>query len=508
MTHSIPSYTEVAIIGSGFSGLCMAVKLKEAGIQDFVMLEKASEIGGTWRENTYPGAACDVQSHLYSFSFYPNPNWPRVFSGWQDIQQYLLDVTEHFQLRPHIRFNTVLTAARFDEIEGVWQITLNHGQSIKARSLVLGTGPLHVPSLPHIQGLDLFKGDVWHSSQWRHDISLVNKNVASIGTGGSAIQYVPEVAKQAKQLNVFQRTPAWVVPRNERAYTQFEMKMFSRWPFMRRLYRTALYWKNESRVLPMMYPALAKVIGKIASLHLRHQIKHPELRRKLTPDYVIGCKRILISNQYYPAFNRQNVELVTDGIKCITHDGVVDENGVKRPADVIILGTGFEADPTEYLKKTPITGRSGITLMDAWKNGAEAYWGISVTGFPNFFQMVGPNTGLGHNSIIFMIESQTQYIVDAIKRLSNKPNQFLDVKPEKQRIFNQNIQRKLKSRVWSTGCTSWYTRKDGKNFTLWPGTTFSYRFQTQTLSEEAYEWVPCQRGEKPIEKSEAQRQAS
>ena len=480
---------ESVIIGTGFSGLCMAIKLQEAGVDDFLILEKASEEAGTWRENTYPGAACDVQSHLYSYSFAGNANWSHVFSAWHEIKAYLKNISADYGLKTKTQFNSELQKAHFDEDTGIWTVTLQTGDTRKARNLILGTGPLHVPNKPAIKGLSTFKGQVFHSANWNHDIDFSDKHVVSIGTGGSAIQYVPELAKKSKKLTVFQRTAAWVLPRNERAYTGIEKWIFKRVPLVRKAYRSLLYWMNEARVIPMRNPSLIKLAQLGARFHLRRQIKDKTLREQLTPNYTIGCKRILISNQYYPAFNRDNVDLNTNGITEVRENSIIDKNGNEIKADVIVLGTGFIADPTVYMKNMPITGLNGKTLLDTWGNGAESYYGISVAGFPNFYQMVGPNTGLGHNSIVFMIEAQVRYIADAIKKRKQKNARYLDVKPQVMKTFNEKIQNDLEGTVWQTGCASWYKREDGKNFTIWPGTTYGYAWQTRAIDQKHFNWV-------------------
>lgn len=484
-----PHVYQTVIIGSGFSGLCMGIKLKEAGMDDFVILEKATEEGGTWRENTYPGAACDVQSHLYSYSFAPNSQWSHVFSGWSEILAYIKTVTTKYDLQPHIQFNSEMKQAQFDEDLGIWSVTLGNGETVKGKNLVLGTGPLHVPNTPQLPGFDNFKGASFHSAQWNHDVDLSDKNVVSIGTGGSAIQYVPEVAKQAKKLTVMQRTAAWVLPRNERAYTSIEKWIFKHVPLVRRAYRAMLYWMNEARVLPMKNPSMIKFAQLGSRFHMARQIKDKALRKKLLPNYTIGCKRILISNQYFPAFNRDNVDLNTCGIKEIRENSIVDKQGNEIPADVIIFGTGFKADPTQYMDNMPIKGLGGKALLDTWADGAESYYGISVSGYPNFYQMVGPNTGLGHNSVVFMIEAQVRYILDGIKKHQTSGALYLDVKQKVQEDFNHKIQKDLQGSVWQTGCSSWYKRADGKNFTIWPGTTFGYALQTRAFKDQHYDFV-------------------
>ena len=376
---------ELAIVGAGFGGLCLAIKLREAGIRDFVVLEKCDEVGGTWRDNTYPGAECDVQSHLYSYSFEGKPDWSQRYAGWREIQQYILDTTERYGLRQYIRFDTEVTGAHFDPATARWEVGLRNGDTLAARHLVLATGPLHVPQLPRFKGLDRFQGKVFHSARWDHDFDLAGKRVASIGTGGSAIQYCPEIAPVVERLHVFQRTAAWVIPRDTRSYSEGAKRRFARWPGWRNLHRARLYWTNESRVWPVFHSSLSKVFEAYARFFIRRQVEDPGLRRRLTPDYTIGCKRVLVSNKWFPMFRRPNVELVTDGIREVTEHGIVTEDGVERPVDCIILGTGFVVDPRIYMRDFPVTGLPGHALAHDWKEGAEAYYGISVSGYPRTF---------------------------------------------------------------------------------------------------------------------------
>lgn len=480
---------DALIVGSGFSGLGMAHALQKAGLNNYVILEKAPEVGGTWRENTYPGCACDVQSHLYSFSFAGNPNWSHVFSPWHEIQAYILATAQKLNLRQKVHFNREVQTAHFDEHSGLWNIRCKDGQQYQTRHFIMGTGPLHVPAIPKIKGLENFRGKVMHSAQWDHSCELAGKRIASIGTGGSAIQYVPEIAPAAARLDVYQRTPAWVLPRNERVYTGVEKFLFKAVPPLRQLYRGFIYVKNEMRILPMRNPAIARLAELLARIHIRVRVRDAEIRKKLTPDYTIGCKRILISNRYLPTFNRSNVQLITEGISEIGENYIQSRDGVRRETDVIILGTGFVTDPREYMQGFPITGLNGRTLLDAWANGAEAYKGINVAGFPNFHQLVGPNTGTGHSSVIYFIESQAKYIVDAIRQQQKSGALYLDVKHEVQNAFNEKIQQDLRNTVWSSGCNSWYQQADGRNFTIWPGTTFAYRRMTRKLDMAAYHVV-------------------
>nr|WP_245585237.1 NAD(P)/FAD-dependent oxidoreductase [Solimonas flava] len=487
--------TEVAIVGAGFGGLCMAIKLIEAGRKDFVILEKGADVGGTWRDNSYPGAACDVQSHLYSYSFAPKADWTQRYAGWREIQDYILDVTERYRLRPYIRFGQEVSGAHFLQDEGRWRIETRGGDVILARHWVLASGPLHVPAIPDLPGLSSFKGKLFHSAQWDHGYDLAGKAVASIGTGGSAIQYVPEIAPKVKQLHVFQRTPAWVIPRDTRRYSDFRKKLFAAVPLLRKLHRARLYWSNESRVWPIFNPALARTLQKLAEMFIRSQVKDPALQRKLTPDYTIGCKRVLISNAYYPTFNRANVELVTDGIREIREHSIVTRDGVERPVDCIILGTGFVVDPRVYMRGFALSGRDGHELAQDWARAPEAFLGTTVTGYPNMFQLVGPGTALGHNSIIFMIEAQVHYILDCLKQLDAQRALYVDVKPEVQRRFNDEVQGALKHSVWSTGCKSWYQTAEGINFTMWPWSTWRFWLRTRKVRLADYEWVPAPAGQ-------------
>lgn len=493
---------DVVIVGSGFGGLGMAIKLKEAGNHNFVILEKDNEVGGTWRDNSYPGCACDVQSHMYSFSFAGKADWSKRYAPWNEIQKYILETTEKYGLRQHIRFGQEVIGANFDESTGQWTIRTATGDTLIARHWVLASGPLHEPQYPKIKGLENFKGKVFHSARWDHSYDLKGKNVVSIGTGGSAVQYIPEIAPEVKQLFVFQRSPAWVIPRDERLYSSLSKKLFASFPALRKLHRARLYWSNESRVWPIFNPAVARTLQKLAEGFIRFQVKDKETARKLTPNYTLGCKRILISNKYYPAFNRDNVELVTDGILEVRENGIVTRDGVERPADCIILGTGFIVDPRIYMKDFELTGLGGRKLNEDWKDGAEAYYGTTVSGYPNMYQLVGPNTALGHNSIIFMIECQVQHILNCMNLLKEKDGDYINVRPEVQQRFNSRIQEKLKGTVWSSGCQSWYQQADGKNFTIWPASTWRFWMETRDLKPGAYEVVRCKQGSS-IKQSEA-----
>ena len=480
---------DVVIAGAGFGGLCMAIKLLEADNHNFVLLEKADEVGGTWRDNQYPGAECDVQSHMYSYSFEGKPDWSKRYGDWREIQQYILDTTDKYGVRPYMRFNREVNGARFDKDTGLWNINTTKGERYQARHFVLASGPLHEPQFPNIKGLDSFKGKVMHSAQWDKNYDLKGKKVVSIGTGGSAIQYCPEIAPEVEKLYVFQRTPGWVIPRDERKYPELEKKLYARIPVLRKLHRARCYWTNESRVWPIFNPSIARILQVFAKAFIRFQVNDKALVKKLTPDYTIGCKRVLISNRWYPMFNRENVELVTDGIQEIRENSIVTKDGIERKCDCIVLGTGFIVDPRIYMKNFPVEGLPGHLLNNDWKDGAEAYLGTTVNGYPNMYQLVGPNTALGHNSIIFMIECQVHYIIQCMQALNKKGASYLDVKASVQHSFNENIQKNLQGTVWQSGCQSWYQQDGGKNFTIWPFSTWKYWLRTRQIKEDAYEFV-------------------
>jgi cation diffusion facilitator CzcD-associated flavoprotein CzcO len=468
----------IAIVGTGFAGLGMAIRLKQAGVEDFVILEKAAEVGGTWRDNHYPGCACDVQSHLYSFSFAPNPEWSRMFSPQPEIWSYLRQCTDRYGLRPYIRFDSEVQSARWDEAAGLWRIAIAGGRQLSAQVLISGMGGLSRPAYPEgIKGLEKFKGKSFHSQDWDHDYPLEGKRVAVIGTGASAIQFVPQIQKQVAQLDLYQRTPPWILPKPDRAVTPFEQRLFKALPLAQRLFRGAIYAMMETRVLGFtINPKIMNLVKRVALRHIHHHIKDPALRARLTPDYTVGCKRVLISDDYYPALAQPNVVVIGDGIREVRAHGIVGQDGVERPVDAIIYGTGFHA--TDPMPKGVLFGRGGRDIVEAWKDGPEAYKGTTVAGFPNLFLIVGPNTGLGHNSMVYMIESQVHYIMDALRRMDQGRLRSVEVKPQVQARFNARIQAQLSHAVWSAGgCNSWYLHPSGKNTSLWPGFTFSFRHQ-------------------------------
>ncbi|QJY44457.1 flavin-containing monooxygenase [Pseudonocardia broussonetiae] len=478
---------DVAIVGSGFAGLGAAVTLAEAGRTDVVILEKGSSVGGTWRDNTYPGCACDVQSHLYSFSFAPNPDWTRTFARQPEIRAYLESVVDRYDLRGKLRFGREVTAMEWDGAR--WAVTTADGSVVHARAVVWGTGPLHLPSTPEIEGVEEFRGTVFHSSRWDHDHDLRGRRVAVIGTGASAIQFVPHIQREVASLTLFQRTAPWVLPKPDRPIPALVRALYRRIPLAQRIQRSLVYARNEMLVGGFLKPARMKVIEAFARLHLdRTFADRPDLKAKLTPDFTIGCKRILMSNDYYSALKQPNVDVVTDGITRVTPTGVVTADGVEHEVDTIIFGTGFRVG--ESLRDVAVTGRDGVKLADEWADGPQAHLGTTVAGFPNLFLMIGPNTGLGHSSMVFMIESQTRFILDALALLDAHGATAIDTRRDRQDAFNAEVQRRLQGSVWNSGgCKSWYLDAHGNNRTVWPGYTFDYRRRLRKVHRADHELV-------------------
>lgn len=479
----------VLIVGSGFAGLGMAIRLKQAGIDDFVVLEQADEVGGTWRDNQYPGCACDVQSHLYSFSFEPWPRWTRDFAPQQEILQYLKHCVDKYGIGPHLRFGAKVVQARFDEGAGRWELTTAAGKTWRAHVVVSGTGPLNRPQLPDIPGLSSFEGKTFHSAKWDRSYALAGKSVAVIGTGASAVQIVPNIAAEVERLYVFQRTPPWLMPKPDGPIPAWKQALFTRAPAAQRAARAGIYWTRELLALGFVVePRILKLAEGLGRRHVARNVADRALRAKLTPSYRLGCKRVVPTNDYLPALQRPNVELVTDGIARVVPGGIVTKDGVERAVDAIVLATGFEA--AEQVAPFEVRGRDGRELNQAWSAGAEAYLGTTIAGFPNLFLLIGPNTGLGHSSMIFMIESQLAYVVDAIRTIRARGLKLVDLKPEAQRRYNARLQERLKGTVWSSGCMSWYLTRSGKNTTIWPGFTFEFRLRTRRFDAGSYELVP------------------
>jgi cation diffusion facilitator CzcD-associated flavoprotein CzcO len=477
--------TRVLIVGTGFAGLGMGIRLKQAGVDDFLIVERASSLGGTWRDNHYPGAACDIESHLYSFSFEPNPEWTRTYAPQREILAYLEACTRKHGLTAHLRFDTAVESAAFDERAGVWRVRTSRGE-IEARALITATGGLSRPAYPSIAGLERFAGPKFHSARWDHSFPLDGKTVAVIGTGASAIQIVPAIAPRVARLDVYQRTPPWILPKRDRDVPPRARAMFRRVPALQRLARLGQYWRHELLALGFVGdPRLLEWASRLALRYLEASVPDRELRARLTPSYIMGCKRVLLSNDYYPTLARDNVELVATGIQEITPRGILTKDGRERPADALVLATGFQA--AEAVAPFQVRGRGGVELSEAWRDGAEAYLGTTVTGFPNLFMIIGPNTGLGHSSMIFMIESQVAYILDALATMRARGASSVEVRADAQARYNRRLHARLARTVWSTGgCVSWYQTATGKNTTLWPGFTFEYRLRTRRFDARDY----------------------
>ena len=449
---------EVVIVGSGFAGIGQAIALKRTGTDDFVILEKAGALGGTWRDNTYPGCACDIPSHLYSFSYELNPHWSRTYSPAAEIRRYLEHCSARYGVDPHLRFNQALVAARYDEASGIWTLTIDDPDlgldvghdpatgrhEIRCRALVLALGALHEPAYPDIPGLDGFTGSLMHTATWDHSIALQGKHIGILGTGASTIQVVPRIADQAAHLTVFQRTPPWILPKKDREFSAARRARFARFPLLARAERARIYWQNESRVVAFARrPSLMRFVARLAGRHLRKQVLEPRLRAKLTPDYTIGCKRILMSNDYYPALTRQNVRLETSAIDHIDGQVVVTRDGAQHRLDALILGTGFRVNGS--YDRIDITGIQGRNLAQEWATAPEAHLGLNIAGYPNLFTLVGPNTGLGHNSMIVMIEAQVELVIQALQERARRRATSIAVRPEVQDRYNTDLQERSRS---------------------------------------------------------------
>lgn len=476
---------DVVIVGSGFSGLAAAVETKQRGISNWLMLEKSDDVGGVWRENTYPGAACDVPWHLYSFSFFRKSGFSRRYPHQDEILGYQQDCARHFDLYENAIFGVEVVSATWQHNESHWLITAKDGRTWRSRAVVMGVGQLSRPGWPNIPGRDSFKGDSFHSAVWDHSIPLKGRKVGVIGTGASAIQFIPHVAEDASELTVFQRSAPYLLPRIDGLYGSINRALFRSFPGYERPFRYLLWKSGEMSTVAFDQPGskTAELYHKVSMWHLNRQIKDDALREKLTPDYTIGCKRILFSSNYYPALQQPHVSLETKNIKRITKDGITLEDGSKVDLDVIIYGTGFKA--TEFLSPIEITGRDGKALSDEWQQGAEAYKGITVPHFPNLFLMYGPNTNLGGNSIIYMIECQMRYVGDALSKLQD--HSWIAVKPEVARHYNDQLQQRLSHTVWATGCESWYHNAAGRITNNWPGRTAEYRKLTKKVDLNDYE---------------------
>lgn len=488
LPKSVKPAHAVLIIGAGFAGLGSAIRLRQAGIDDVVILERADEVGGTWRDNSYPGAACDIPSNLYSYSFAQNPDWSRGFSASAEILEYIHHLVNEFNLRPLIRFKQNVTGLFFDEDSGLWTATVAGGESVQARSVVMAPGPLSNASFPKIPGLDSFEGHKIHSAMWDHEYDFKGKRVAVIGTGASGIQIIPELVKQAKFVKVFQRTPGWVLSRPDYKTPEWNKTFFRAIPAAQTVLRRALFWGHESMALSVIWKSpLTALTERVALAHLKRQVKDSWMRRQLTPDFRIGCKRVLISNEYYPALQRENCKLVTWPIATLSPAGIRTAEGVEHQVDCIVFATGF--DVCNSGTPFPVSGVQGRQLNEEWARGAQAYKSINVSGYPNLFMTFGPNSGPGHNSALVYMEAQIDYLVRGIKTLLDNNLKALDVKPDVQTQHNTEIQNRLAKTNWNSGCKSWYLTADGYNATMYPGFATQYARQMRDFKLQDYRVV-------------------
>lgn len=472
----------VAILGAGFAGLCMAIRLVASGRRDVAIFERAADLGGTWRDNTYPGAGCDVPSHLYSFSFFQSPDWSRTYASQPEILAYLRRAAARFGVDRLIRYETPITAVEWDEAARRWLLTTPDGRRFVARAVVSATGMLHEPSMPDIPGLDQFAGPVFHTARWRHDVPLAGRRVAVIGVGASAIQVVPAIAPAVNSLTLFQRSPPWVLPRHDRPVSAVARRIFRHVPGALAAWRGLQYWRAEAVALGLVYkPKLMGRGQKRSARFKEREIADPALRLALNPFYTLGCKRVLLSDDFYATMTRPNVELVTRPIAAVRPDAVVTADGAVHSCDVIVLATGFT--PFGGRLAPAVRGRGGRRLSDDWRDGPQGYRGVAVAGYPNYFTLVGPNSGLGHNSIVLMIEAQVGYVMQCLDWILSGRLDPVEVRADVQQAYNDDLARRFERTVWrdrpgsawQLPCRSWYVDERGRNSTLWPGMSWGYR---------------------------------
>jgi cation diffusion facilitator CzcD-associated flavoprotein CzcO len=484
---TLPADTDVAIIGAGFGGLGMAISLKRAGRSDFVVIERAGGVGGTWYANTYPGCQCDIPSNLYSFSFAPRTDWTTAYPMQDQILEYLRDCVRRFGLGSHIHCDCELLEASWNTERGRWEIETSAGR-LSARVLVAAPGLLSEPCVPDFPGLERFQGTAFHTAAWNHDHDLAGERVVVFGTGASAIQVVPRIRERTGRLVVFQRTPPWVIPHVDHPVGPRLQRLYGRMPALQRLVRAGIYGLHELLVPGMVRDQrLLRGHELLAKANLRRGVRDPELRRRLTPDYAIGCKRILLSSDWYPAISAPDVEIVTAGVREVRESSVVDGDGAEHAVDTILFATGFSpADPPLARR---LRGLEGSTLSETWRGSPQAYLGTTVSGFPNLFLFYGPNTNLGHSSIVYMLESQVAYVMSALRQMDERGLAAVDVRPGAQDAFNAELQERLRGSVWNGGCSSWYLDRNGRNSIQWPGFTFEFRRRTRRFDADDYRLV-------------------
>jgi cation diffusion facilitator CzcD-associated flavoprotein CzcO len=482
-------HVRVAVVGAGFAGLAAGAALERAGVE-YTVFERADDLGGTWRDNRYPGCQCDVPSHLYSLSYALNPEWSSTYPLQAEIWDYMRRSAARFGVLPHIRFGHDVREACWDDAARRWRVDATAGRWT-ADVLVAGNGPLSEPALPALPGLERFTGTVFHSAAWDHGHDLTGERVGVVGTGSSAVQFVPRIQPKVGRLVLFQRTPAWVLPHRDRPIRAWERRLYRTLPLAQRVVRWGVYWSRELLVLSLCRdPRRTRVIRRLAVAHLERQVADPELRRKLTPAYLPGCKRLLLSNDFYPALTRDNVEVVTDPIAGIGPRSVTTADGTAHDVDTLVLATGFRVTDNPMMER--IRGRDGRSLAETWREGgAQAYLGTTVAGFPNLFLLAGPNTGIGHTSLVFMIESQMAYVLGALRALERQGLSAVEPRREAQDDFNREVQRRMGRTVWTTGgCASWYLDARGRNTTLWPDFTWKYRLRTRRFEPRDHHLTP------------------
>jgi len=486
-TGDQPAVLDVLILGAGFGGVCAAIKLRERGIDNIRVYEKAAGIGGTWWHNTYPGAACDIASHLYCYSFEPNPNWSRKFSPQPEIQAYIERCAEKYDVKRHIQLNTAVEEFRFDDQRKLWVALLADGSTVTAHHVIFATGGLHLPAFPDIPGMDDFQGPTMHSAQWDHSVDFGGKRVAVIGSAASAIQLIPELAKVAQHLDVYQRTPNYIGPRNDRDFTDAEKARFARWPWLNRLYRRFLFLRGEYILFPVVKtkgPSRWRSrLEKLIRGHIRQSLADPVMREAMTPHYPLGCKRILIADNFYDAMNRPNVNLVTEGIDRIEPDAVITRDGTVYPADIIVYATGFDME--NYMRKTEVIGPGGVKLSELWADIPTAYKGAFIPGLPNFYMTTGPNTGVGTTSVVYMIEAQLNLILQAIDAAGT--DKTIRVSEDAHKRYNEEIRTALQNTVWAGDCLSWYKRADGEIASLYPYNARAFLKDHKRLIQQDFE---------------------
>ncbi len=471
----------VAIIGAGFAGIGAAIRLKDQGITDFEIFERGTRVGGTWRDNTYPGAACDIPSRLYSYSFAPNPDWSHTYSGSEEILGYIDTMVESAGIAPHIQFGHNVTGVEYDEVAGEWTVNFEGRQPVRARTVIVASGPLANASFPKIEGIETYAGHKIHSARWDHDYDFTGKKVAVIGTGASSVQIVPELVKVAKSVKVFQRTPGWVIPRVNGSTSGWMKRLYKDVPLAEKLMRSAWFWGHESVALGVVWDSpFTRVVEAVSLANLRLQVKDPWLRRQLTPDFSAGCKRLLMTSDYYPALQADNCKLVTWPIARLSPKGIRTVEGIEHQFDAIVFATGFEVSKAGT--PFPVIGIDGRELAAEWSRGAYAYRSVAVSGYPNLYFTFGPNSGPGHSSALVYMEAQIDYIVEAISKLLQFGWKSLDVRPEVQARYNEDIQQRLQSTTWNSGCQSWYLTDDGFNATMFPGFATQYVNQLKTVN--------------------------